>query len=68
MEEVDMNFKKTFAFFTLLFFIAFFLNAQTSPEEFLGHKVGADRKLADYNQIQAYFHKLAGEKLRWESR
>jgi hypothetical protein len=35
--------------------------AQTSPEEFLGHTVGADRKIADYGQIQAYFEKLAGE-------
>ena len=26
--------------------------AQTSPEKFLGFKVGADRKLADYNQIR----------------
>jgi len=38
-----------------------FLSAQTSPEAFLGFKVGADRKLADYNQIQAYFAKLASE-------
>jgi len=37
------------------------LRAQTSPEAFLGHKVGADRKLADYNQIQAYFQKLDQE-------
>jgi hypothetical protein len=37
------------------------LFAQTSPEDFLGFKVGADRKLADYNQIQAYFQKLASE-------
>ncbi len=35
--------------------------AQTSPEQFLGHKVGADRKLADYGQIKAYFEKLDQE-------
>ena len=35
--------------------------AQTSPEQFLGFKVGADRKLADYSQITAYFQKLAQE-------
>ena len=35
--------------------IAGFLAAQTTPEAFLGFKVGADRKLADYNQIKAYF-------------
>ena len=34
------------------------LLAQTSPEAFLGHQVGADRKLADYHQIRAYFQKL----------
>ena len=56
-----MNLRKIFTGFLLLFFVAFFLGAQTSPEEFLGHKVGADRKLAAYNQIQAYFQKLDEE-------
>jgi hypothetical protein len=37
------------------------LLAQTPPEKFLGFKVGADRKLADYVQITAYFQKLAQE-------
>jgi hypothetical protein len=37
------------------------LAAQTSPEAFLGHKVGADRVIADYGQIRAYFEKLDGE-------
>jgi hypothetical protein len=44
-----------------LILLPLFLSAQTSPEAFLGFKVGADRKLADYNQIQAYFNKLASE-------
>ncbi|MGD2245975.1 MAG: hypothetical protein PVI11_05455, partial [Candidatus Aminicenantes bacterium] len=44
-----------------LFLLPNFLFSQTPPEEFLGHKVGADRKLADYNQIQAYFKKLDQE-------
>ena len=35
--------------------------AQTSPEQFLGHQVGADRKLADYGQIKAYLEKLDQE-------
>jgi hypothetical protein len=35
--------------------------AQTSPEQFLGHRAGADRKLADYGQIKAYFEKLDQE-------
>ena len=38
--------------------------SQTSPEAFLGHKVGADRELADYHQIHAYFDKLASESRR----
>jgi hypothetical protein len=56
-----VNLKKSFVIFLLLLFVPFFLGAQTSPEEFLGHKVGADRKLADYSQIQAYFQKLDQE-------
>ena len=50
--------------FILILAIPFILKAQTSPEAFLGHKVGADRKLADYNQIQAYFQKLDQESPR----
>ncbi|MCX7974142.1 MAG: M14 family metallopeptidase [Candidatus Aminicenantes bacterium] len=41
-----------------------FLSAQTPPENFLNFKVGEDRKLADYNQIMAYFKKLAEESPR----
>ncbi|MCK4764870.1 MAG: hypothetical protein KAW12_21910 [Candidatus Aminicenantes bacterium] len=41
--------------------VQFTLFSQTSPEEFLGHKVGADRKLADYTQIRDYFAKLDKE-------
>lgn len=44
-----------------LLFLPVMLLAQTPPEEFLGHKVGADRKLADYGQIQEYFKKLDSE-------
>ena len=58
---MDLRVRRTFTGFILLLLVPFFLGAQTSPEEFLGHKVGADRKLADYNQIQAYFQKLAEE-------
>ena len=35
--------------------------AQTPPDQFLGHQVGADRNLADYSQIKAYFEKLDEE-------
>ena len=56
-----MNLRKTIVVFLLLLLVSFYLGAQTSPEEFLGHRVGADRKLADYNQIQAYFQKLDQE-------
>jgi hypothetical protein len=41
--------------------IPFLLSAQTPPEEFLGFKVGADRKLADFQQITDYFKKLDEE-------
>ena len=47
-----------------LFLLPCFLYPQTPPDDFLGHKVGADRKLADYNQIQAYFKKLDQESER----
>jgi hypothetical protein len=47
------------AFFLLTFALS--LAAQTPPDEFLGHQVGADRKLADYAQIQEYFQKLDSE-------
>jgi len=52
---------KTSVLLLALFFLPIFLHPQTPPEEFLGHKVGADRKLADYDQIQAYFKKLDQE-------
>ncbi len=41
--------------------IPLFTAAQTPPEKFLGFKVGADRQLADYAQITAYFQKLDQE-------
>jgi hypothetical protein len=40
------------------------LAAQTPPDAFLGHKVGEDRKLADYGQIVGYFQKLDQESPR----
>jgi len=40
------------------------LTAQTPPDKFLGHRVGEDRKLADYTQIKAYFEKLDQESNR----
>ena len=38
--------------------LPFSLQAQTSPEEFFGHPMGADRQLVDYHQIRAYFDHL----------
>ena len=38
--------------------------AQTPPEKFLGFKIGADRQLADYAQITAYFQRLDQESPR----
>lgn len=51
----------TLFFLTLFFCLSILITAQTPPSEFLGFEVGADRKLADYNQIRAYFQKLADE-------
>ena len=54
--------KNLFYFFTLtLTILSSNINSQTlkSPEEFLGYKVGADYKLADYETIQKYFKHLA---------
>jgi hypothetical protein len=40
----------------------------TTPEEAFGFKLGADRKLADWNQLTAYYKKLASEsdRIRYE--
>ncbi|MGA7616873.1 MAG: M14 metallopeptidase family protein, partial [Thermoanaerobaculia bacterium] len=48
------------ASFILVFFAAISLSAAAipSPSQFLGFEVGADRTLADYHQIDAYFHAL----------
>ncbi|MGB2765059.1 MAG: M14 metallopeptidase family protein [Candidatus Aminicenantaceae bacterium] len=53
--------KRTSVLFFTLVILPYLLVAQTPPDKFLGHKVGEDRKLADYNQIQAYFQKLDQE-------
>ncbi len=54
--------RKTWTWLIIIFWLfpvtAF---SQTPPEEFLGHKAGADRKLADYGQIQKYFAGLDQE-------
>jgi hypothetical protein len=45
----------------LLLVLAFPLSAQiASPSQFLKMNVGADKTLADYRQIRAYFNALAG--------
>ena len=56
-----MNKKILFSISVLLLLLPLILVSQTPPEKVLGHKIGADRKLADYNQIQAYFQKLDEE-------
>ncbi|MDY0231783.1 MAG: M14 family zinc carboxypeptidase, partial [Candidatus Saccharicenans sp.] len=55
---------KLLSFLVLFLFGAVFsglLQAQTPPDKFLGHRVGEDRKLADYAQIKAYFELLDKE-------
>ena len=44
-----------------LLIVSTWLAAQTPPDKFLGHRVGEDRKLADFNQITAYFKQLDQE-------
>lgn len=56
--------KKIILALALLFIFNFAVSAQTPPEKFLGHRVGEDRKLADYNQIKSYFELLARESPR----
>ncbi len=53
------SFKAIILLLSLL--LPFAASAQTPPDQFLGHQVGADRKLADYGQIRAYFEKLDQE-------
>jgi hypothetical protein len=60
-KEGKMNPKRISILCVFILVLPFVLCAQTSPEDFLGHEVGADRKLADYNQIMAYFQKLDQE-------
>jgi hypothetical protein len=38
--------------------------AQTSPDDFLGFRVGTDRTLADYDEIRGYFDRLDEESAR----
>ncbi len=48
----------------ILLVLALPVLAQTPPDKFLGHRVGEDRKLADYAQIKAYFELLDKESPR----
>jgi Zinc carboxypeptidase len=62
---------KRFATGLLVFLAAFNSFGQkhvTSPEEFFGFQLGADRKLADWNQLTAYYQKLSSEsdRIRYE--
>jgi len=59
-----ISLKKSSLALLVILLLAAFVHAQTTPEAFLGFKVGADKKLADYNQIKAYFEKLAQESPR----
>ncbi|MBN2198632.1 MAG: hypothetical protein JW747_02155 [Candidatus Aminicenantes bacterium] len=62
-----MNLRRTPVCLLLVFLLsvsAWSASEPTAPATFLGHEVGADRKLADANQIQAYFEKLDAESPR----
>lgn len=58
------NINKPALIILILLIISLTALAQTPPEKFLGHKPGADRQLADYNQIKAYFELLDKESPR----
>lgn len=67
MPDRDFRPLKPVLVLTLLIFTAMmpsFLSVQTPPDKFLGFRVGEDRKLADYNQIKAYFELLHKESPR----
>ncbi len=57
-------FRKTGAAAAMAIALPLLTAAQTPPEKFLGFRVGADRQLADYGQITAYFQKLDQESPR----
>jgi hypothetical protein len=60
-----MTNRKIWNFVLVLLCIAPILSAQvTSPEQFLGFKVGSDKKLADMVQIVEYFRMLDGQSER----
>ncbi|HEU5162453.1 MAG TPA: M14 metallopeptidase family protein, partial [Thermoanaerobaculia bacterium] len=60
----------TYRVFLVLFLLSSTVSAAAdpiaSPSQFLGFEVGADRKLADYAQISAYFRMLDGASERVE--
>src|SRR5882757_4981418 len=55
--------KKSIAFLFAVFAISVAMAQQniTSPELAFGFKPGTDRKLADWNELTAYFKKLSSE-------
>jgi len=53
------------ASYVVCFLLAVGAAAQvTTPEAFFGFRLGTDRKLADWNQLTAYYQKLAAESPR----
>ncbi len=53
--------KRTLLFAVICLLLASALTAVQTPEQFLGFPPGADRQLAHYDQIRAYFDLLARE-------
>jgi hypothetical protein len=51
--------KKSLFFCAAIFILTPLLNAQQSPDQFLGFKLGSDRNLASYHQIKAYFQQIS---------
>ena len=51
-------------FFSFFIIFTVFLSGIEAPDQFLGFQLGADRKLAHYNQIKTYFLKIGQESSR----
>ena len=50
--------KKIFLGITIALSLFTIVQAQTSPEQFLGFPIGSDQKLVSWQQVTDYFHQL----------
>ena len=50
--------KKIFLGTTIVLSLFTIIQAQISPEQFLGFPIGSDQKLVSWQQVTSYFHQL----------